>query len=90
MVQVKFEEHKNAQASINYYTDGTIALQSYSTIVVEVRTGWVYVNGLYSATTRKHIGWFARMLNLTYQDLKHFYENDMIYNIYTGEIKGKQ
>lgn len=90
MVQVRFEEHKNAQASINYYIDGTVALQSYSTIIVEVRAGWIYVNGLYSATTRKHIGWFAQMFNLTYQDLKSFYENGVIYNIYTGEIKGKQ
>lgn len=90
MVQVKFEEHASAQARINYYTNGMVALQSYNTIVVEVNEGWVKVNGLYSATTRKHIGWFAKMLNLTYQDLKSFYEDNMIYNIYTGEYKDAQ
>lgn len=88
MTQVRFNEHKNAQACINYYADGSIALQSYSTIVVEVTAdGWVNVNGLYSATTRKHIGWFARLLDLTYQDIKNFYENNITFNYLTGEIK---
>lgn len=88
MVQVKFEEHKSAQACINYYTDGSIALQSYSTIVVKITAdGWVNVNELYSATTRKHIRWFARLINLTYQDIKNFYENNITYNYLTGEIK---
>lgn len=90
MIQIKFEEHTNAQARINYYTDGTVALQSYNTIVVEVREGWVKINGLYSATTRKHIGWFAKMLNLTYQDLKRLYEDNKMYNVYSGEIKDMQ
>lgn len=90
MTQVKFNEHKSAQASINYYIDGTVALQSYQTIVVEMRENWIKVNGLYSATTRKHIGWFAKMLNLTYQDLKRLYEDNKIYNISTGEYKDAQ
>jgi len=90
MTQVKFKEHTSAQASINYYTDGTVALQSYQTIVVEVRENWIKVNGLYSATTRKHIGWFAKMFNLTYRDLKQLYEDSKIYNMSTGEYKDAQ
>lgn len=88
MTSFKFNDHKSASACINYYADGTIALQSYNTIVAEINpAGWLKVNGLYSMTTRKHIGWFMRHFNFTYQLAKQIFEDDKIFNIHTGEVK---
>ena len=62
-------------------------LISYQTTVAAIRDGWLYIYGLYSATTRKHIGAFMReYANSNYQLAKMLYENKMVYNIYTGEV----
>ena len=83
----KFNDHKYAQAQINTYPDGSRALQSYSTIVVEIDPeGWLKVNGLYSMTTIRHIGWFMRELGFTYQLAKTLYNDDKLMNIFTGEV----
>lgn len=88
MYSMKFEDHKQAQACVNYYGDGSFALQSYSTIVAEVDPhGWLHVNGLYSRTTIKHLGWFARMLGTTYQTLKQILMDEKEMNIHTGEVR---
>lgn len=65
-------------------------LVSYTTLVCSIdNDGWLTCTGTYSQTTRKHIGAFikeyAPMLN--YYNAKHCYENDVMINIYTGEIK---
>lgn len=59
-----------AQASVhNYYDErGYLILsilQSYNTLVAafDFTTNTPYCEGLYSATTRKHISYFARELN---------------------------
>ena len=83
----KFADHKYAQAQINTYSDGSQALQSYSTIVVEIDPeGWLKVNELYSMTTIRHIGWFMRELGFTYQLAKQLYNDHKKFNIYTGEV----
>ena len=83
----KFTDHKYAQVQINTYPDGTQALQSYSTIVVEIDPeGWLHITGLYSPTTMKHIGWFMRELGFTYQLAKQLYNDHKDFNIYTGEV----
>jgi hypothetical protein len=64
-----------------------IALYSYTTRVAEVREGWLHVYGLYSMTTRRHIGWFMRELGFTYQLAKQIYEDNKDFNIYTGEVR---
>lgn len=84
----KFNDHRAAKA---WYTTDTLGrpntLISYSTTVAEVdSTSWLYINGLYSMTTRKHLGWFMRLLGLTYQDAKRLYENGEKLNLLTGEI----
>ena len=78
-----------AQAKVRIYDDGTIVLQSYATDVITVTPGgWLVVSGLYSATTRKHIGAFMReYANATYQTAKLIYCDNYRYNIHTGEIK---
>ena len=87
MTTRKFADHKYAQAQINTYLDGSQALQSYNTIVVEIdNEGWLKVNGLYSMTTIRHIGWFMRELGFTYQLAKSLYNDNKEFNIHTGEV----
>ena len=88
MTMNRFEGHKKAHACILTYTTGSIILVSYSTSVAMIdRDGWLHINGLYSRTTIKHIGWFMKMFGLTYQDAKQIYMDDMEMNIYTGEVR---
>lgn len=62
-------------------------LISYQTTVAAIRGGWLYVYGLYSATTRRHIGAYVKeYANISYQTAKALYEKKMKYNIYTGEV----
>lgn len=69
--------HEYAHAYIRAYNDGQLELVSYSTVVITVTPDRkLYVHGLYSMTTRKHIGWFMRLLGLTYQDAKASYMTD--------------
>ena len=83
----KFKDHQYAQAQVNTYSDGSKALQSYSTIVVEIDPkGWLKVNTLYSRTTIRHIGWFMRELGFTYQLAKALYYDRKVFNIKTGEV----
>lgn len=58
-----------------------VRLVSYNTDVmgIELKDGGIYelyVNGLYSMTTRKHISWFCRIAPgpLTYQEIKKCFE----------------
>ena len=90
MITKKFDGHEAAQACINYYADGTIALQSYKTIVAEIAPGgWLKVNGLYSDTTRRHIGWFMERFGFTFQLAKQILTDNMLFNIFTGEFKAQ-
>ena len=84
-----FDDHRSAQARYSVNSEGRpCSLVSYTTTVIEITSdGWLYVNGLYSMTTRKHIGWFMRLLGLSYQTAKTLYENRQILNLETGEIK---
>lgn len=82
--------HKYASTYIRTFEDGTVQLVSYTTTVIEISPeGWMTVNGLYSMTTIKHIGWFMRELGFTYQLAKHLYTNNMRFNIRTGEIENR-
>ena len=86
----KFQGHEQARARVYEYDDGSRNLVSYSTTVCELdNEGWLRVNGLYSMTTIKHIGWFMRELGLTYQTAKHLYHNNLMMNVFTGEIIGR-
>lgn len=79
-----------AQATVCKFDNGDIILVSYVTKVASIDAeGWLVINGLYSATTRKHIGAFMReyVPGGTYQLAKQLYTDGMMYNIYTGEVK---
>lgn len=77
-----------AQACVAVYNENSLALISYSTIVAEIDCeGWLTINGLYSATTRKHISAFMREYTpCDYYTAKELYENGEKLNILTGEV----
>ena len=53
-------------------------LISYQTTVAAIREGWLYIYGLYSATTRKHISAYVReYANISYQTAKDLYQKKM-------------
>lgn len=82
--------HEYAQARENYFEDGTVQLQSYSTIIIEIDPeGWLHCTGTYSMTTIKHIGWFMRARGMTYQLAKLLYLENKEYNINTGECRDR-
>lgn len=82
--------HEYAQAQENYFDDGTVQLQSYSTIIIEIDPeGWLHCTGTYSMTTIKHIGWFMRERGMTYQLAKLLYLENKEYNINTGECRDR-
>ena len=80
---VKVRIYKNEKGE-EYRT----VLQSYATDVVEIdKNGWVFVNTLYSRTTRKHISAFCReYLPFDYYTLKQCYYEDTVINKNTGEV----
>lgn len=70
--------------------DGTKFLVSYSTTVLSLdKNGWLECTGTYSNTTRKHIGaWlkeYAPAAN--YYNAKKCYEDELAYNVHTGEYR---
>ena len=87
---MKLKNHPHAKCSVSVFVDGSIVFTSYSTDVIYIdKDGWLYVSGLYSATTRKQIGYFLKeyVSAFTYQFVKMLYNKSLICNIHTGEIK---
>lgn len=87
---MKLKNHPYAQCSVRVLIDGSVVFTSYNTDVIYIdKDGWLYVSGLYSATTRKQIGYFLKeyVPQLNYYDIKYLYYNRRILNIYTAEIK---
>lgn len=75
-----------AQAHVEIDENGVITLVSYTTKVITIDPqGWLTCSGLYSMTTRKHIGAFMKeYTHFNYADAKQCYVDDMTLNIYTG------
>ena len=74
--------HKYAQAQEIFYDDNTVKLVSYNTTVIVISPdGWLRCNGLYSATTIKHIGWFMRERGFTYYLAKQMYLDHKEFNV---------
>ena len=78
-----------AQAKVIINDNGTINLVSYVTTVCVISPeGWLTVNRLYSSTTRKHIGAFMKeYCGCYYQLSKQIYNDNLQYNINTGEVR---
>ena len=86
---MKLSKIPYANAYVKIDNDGTTTLVSYVTPVVAIGAdGWIKCNGLYSMTTRRHISRF--MDEYTDKDFyfaKKLYEDRMMYNWKTGEMK---
>lgn len=77
-----------AQAKVYRFDDGAVTLVSYATTVAHIDAEcWLQVYGLYSATTRKHIGAFVKeYAGISYQTAKQIYTDGYRLNIHTGEV----
>lgn len=62
-----------------------ITLVSYKTEVAEIKGGMLMVYGLYSKTTRKHIGAFLKEFGLNYSIAKYCYTHKVGFDIITKE-----
>ena len=87
-MEKKLNKMPHAQAKVLIMDNGNIILRSYYTDVAMICSdGWLTINGLYSATTRRHIGAFVKeYANISYQLAKDLCIKKMAYNIYTGEV----
>jgi hypothetical protein len=87
---MKLSTMPHAQATVVPHTDGAVTLLSYNTDVAFINAeGWLYIFGLYSATTRKHIGAFVKeYAGIDYKTARTICEHKQWYNIHTGEVKG--
>lgn len=87
-MEKKLTKMPYAQAKVLILDNGNTTLRSYYTGVATLTAeGWLVIHGLYSATTRKHIGAFVQeYANISYQTAKDLYEKKLKYNIYTGEV----
>lgn len=79
----KIKGHESAQCKVNIFDDGQMTFISYQTCVIEAKplSNGMYelsCSGLYSATTRKQIGWFMREYFGThdYYDIKEIAGTD--------------
>ena len=82
--------HEYAQAQENFFDDGTVQLQSYNTIVIEITPeGWLTCTGVYSMTTIKHLGWFTRERGFNYYLAKQMCMDNKEFNINTGEVRDR-
>ena len=87
---MKLKNHPYAQCSVRVLLDGSIVFTSYKTDVIYIdKAGWLYVSGLYSATTKKQIGYFLKeyVPFLSFQDIKRLYYSNRVLNIHTAEVK---
>lgn len=84
----KLKEIPYGQAFVEIVDDKNFYLWSYRTLVAKVDNNWLTINGLYSMTTRRHIGAFMReYCKSTYQLAKQLYEDGYVLNIDTGEVE---
>lgn len=86
----KLTDHSYSQCHVEIDGMGGVHFISYKTEVITVSpAGWLTCNGLYSATTRKQIGWFMHeyYTPFTFHDAKRCYCDNVQININTGEVR---
>lgn len=89
MIIKKLERMPYAQAHVEIDENGAVYLFSYNTLVAGVDAdGFAWCNGLYSMTTRKHIGAFAAeyATPLAFQDFKLMAKDGCKISNKTGEV----
>ena len=85
----KLNEMPYAQAHIEINDNGDSYLFSYTTLVAQIEDGYLTVFGLYSQTTRRHIGAYVKEMTpcFTYANAKAAYEGNYSIHIENGDIK---
>ena len=84
----KLKEIPYGQCFVEIANENTFYLWSYRTLVAKVENGWLTIKGLYSMTTRKHIGAFVKeYCAINYQLAKQLYNDGYMLNIDTGEVR---
>lgn len=79
-----------AQARVLVDGFGNATLISYATTVATLIEDRLHIFGLYSATTRRHIGAFVKeYCGIDYQTAKWLYETRHDLDIKTGEVLGE-
>jgi hypothetical protein len=89
IIKEKLKAMPYAQAHIVRRTN-TIVLVSYTTEVAAIVGGQLIVNGLYSATTRKHISAFCRQFGTDYQTAKECYLRGLQYDIVAKQFSQRE
>jgi len=83
----KLTEMPYAQAHVEISDDNNVYLWSYCTLVAKLENNVLTVLGLYSMTTRRHIGAFVReYCNINYSTAKKIYDDGYSLDITTGEV----
>ena len=85
----KLEKIPYGNCRVAILDNDVVELISYETkvAVLDRRTGWLYVNGLYSATTRKHLSAFmAEYCGCDYRVAKRCATTGEWYNIFDREF----
>lgn len=83
----KLSAHPYAQAFVEIDDNNNISLWSYRTLVAKIEGDWLTVNGLYSATTRRHISSFMHeYTQFDYNTAKQIYTDGKSLDITTGEV----
>jgi hypothetical protein len=95
MMFVTLKKMPYAQAKVQILETGEnfrCNLVSYTTCVAHIiEGGWLIVNGLYSATTRRHLSAFAsEYCGTDYYTLKRCCEQNLAYNIHTKEFFNRE
>ena len=89
IIKEKLKAMPYAQAHIIRRTNA-IVLVSYTTEVAAIVGGQRIVNGLYSATTRKHISAVCRQFGTDYQTAKKCYLRGLQYDIVTKQFSQRE
>ena len=78
------EKHRFCQCGVVSSGIDNYSLISYDTVVIEVYDGTMYINGLYSQTTKKHIVYFLEEYypKVNFKNVKYAYEHHL--NITVG------
>lgn len=78
-----------AQAHVEINDAANVYLFSYCTLVAKIEDNKLEVMGLYSQTTRKHIGAFVKEYagGISYQTAKQLYDDHKTMDICTGEVE---
>lgn len=84
--KLKAMPYAQARVEIN---DTDVYLFSYCTLVAKIEDNKLEVLGLYSQTTRKHIGAFVKEYagGIPYQTAKQLYQDRKTIDILTGKVE---